>query len=108
MKGGNVIFKSLAISNIVHSVLIKTVPNSTVEQLNIIKNNFFGKGKKPKIKHSTQCNNYENSGLKRIDILYKIIKVRENRLWHLNLIYGNRCELRLMEKGKICIYIEFY
>lgn len=43
-------FKSLAISNIVHSVLIKTVPNFTVEQLNIMKNNFIWQGEKTKNK----------------------------------------------------------
>ena len=55
-----VIFKSLAISKIVHLALIKTVPIFTVELLhNITKRNFIWEGKKPKIKHSILCNSYK-------------------------------------------------
>ena len=75
-EGKIVIFKSLAISKIVHLALIKTAPIFTAEQLNFIKNNFIRQGKKTKIKHSTLCNSYENGGLKDIDLLYKIISLQ--------------------------------
>ena len=64
IEGKILIFKSFAISKVVHLALIKTVPIFTVEQLNIIKSNFIWEGKKTKIKHCTLCNNYENGGLK--------------------------------------------
>ena len=76
IEGKIVIFKSLAISKIVHLGLIKTVPIFTVEQLNNIKKNFIWQVKKQKIKHSTLCNSYENGGLKDVDIFYKIISLQ--------------------------------
>ena len=72
IEGKIVIFKSLAISKIVHLALIKTVPIFAVQQLNIIKKNFIWQGKKLKIKQSTLCNSYENGGLKDVNIFYKI------------------------------------
>ena len=59
-----VIFKSLAISKIGHLALIKTVTIFTAEQLNIIEQNFIWQGRKPKVKHSTISNSYENGSLK--------------------------------------------
>ena len=45
-EGKIVMFKSLAISKIVHLTLIKALPIFTIEQLNIIKKNFILQGKK--------------------------------------------------------------
>ena len=45
-EGKIVMFKSLAISKIVHLTLIKALPIFTIEQLNIIKKNFIFQGKK--------------------------------------------------------------
>ena len=77
IQGKIVIFKSLAISKIVHLALIKSVPIFTIEQLNVIKKNFIWKEKsRTKAKHSALCNSYENGGLKDVDILYKIISIQ--------------------------------
>ena len=72
IEGKIVIFKSLAISKIVHLALIKTAPIFAVQQLNIIKKNFIWQGKKLKIKQSTLCSSCENGGLKDVNIFYKI------------------------------------
>ena len=45
-EGKIVMFKSLAISKIVHLTLIKALPIFSIEQLNIIKKNFILQGKK--------------------------------------------------------------
>ena len=45
-EGKIVMFKSLAISKIVHLTLIKALPIFTIDQLNIIKKNFILQGKK--------------------------------------------------------------
>ena len=58
-----VIFKSLAILNIVHLDLIRAALICTVEQLNII-----WQGKKPITKHSNLCNTCKNGGLKDVNI----------------------------------------
>ena len=50
IEGKIIIFKSLAISKIVHLALINAVPIFTVEQLNIIKKNFICHEKKTKNK----------------------------------------------------------
>ena len=48
IEGKILIFKTFAISKVMHLGLIKTVPIFTVEQLNIIKSNFIWEGKKQK------------------------------------------------------------
>ena len=65
------IFKTLAVSKIVHLGLITCVPAFIMEQLNMIKRNFIWQGKKSKIKCSTLQNNYKLGGLKDTDISIK-------------------------------------
>ena len=67
--------KELAISKIVHLALITNIPTSTMKELNKIQKEFIWKNKNPKIKHTTLCNNYDNVGLKNIDIASKIISL---------------------------------
>ena len=56
IEGKIVIFRSLAVPNILHLALIKTVSIFTVKHLNIFfLKNFNWQGKKPKIKHSTKA-----------------------------------------------------
>ena len=68
--------KALAISKIVHLALITNIPTSTMKELNKIQKEFIWKNKNPKIKHTTICNNYDNGGLKNIDISSKIISLQ--------------------------------
>ena len=76
LKGKVTVFKALAISKIVHLVLITNIPTSTIKELNKIQKEFIWKNKNPKIKHTTLCNNYDNGGLKNIDISSKIISLQ--------------------------------
>ena len=54
------VFKTLAISKIVHLALVKTIPNSIIQELSKIQKEFIWKARNPKIKHETLCKNYEN------------------------------------------------
>ena len=71
LEGKVTVFKALAISKIVHLALITNIPTSTMKELNKIQKEFIWKNKNPKMKYTTLCNNYDNGGLKNIDILSK-------------------------------------
>ena len=68
--------KTLAISKIVHLALVKTIPNSIIQELSKIQKEFIWKTRNPKIKHDTLCKNYENGGLKNVDIMYKVVSLQ--------------------------------
>ena len=72
LEGKITVFKSLTLSKITHLVLVKTTPPSIIDQLNKTQKNFIWNGLNPKIKNSTINNNYENGGLKNVDIGAKI------------------------------------
>ena len=67
------IFKSLAISKIVHLALLTIVLKNIIFELKEIQNKFLRSNKKSKMKHSTLCNDYKNGGWKNVDIELKII-----------------------------------
>ena len=71
IEGKILIFKTLAISKIVHLALVKDVPSSTIAQLEKIQKQFIWKNGNPKLKHTTLCNKYEQGGLKNVDIFFK-------------------------------------
>ena len=70
------IFKTLAISKIVHLALVKVIPNSVILELDNINKHFIWKNGNPKIKQDTLCKDYENGGLKNVDITFKIISLQ--------------------------------
>ena len=70
--GKIVIFKTLAISKIIYISHMSSVPTNIIEHLSKIHKDFIWGGKKPKIKHSTLIGNYEDGGLRDIDIYSKI------------------------------------
>ena len=72
IEGRIVVFKSLAISKLIHLALVTEIPTSAINMLTKIQMEFIWKGKNPKIKISTLCNDYENGGLKNIDIFLKV------------------------------------
>ena len=63
--GKMTVFKTLAISKIIHLALVKTIPNSIIQKLNKIQKEFLWKTRNPKVKHDTLCTKYENGGLKK-------------------------------------------
>ena len=72
IKGRIFVFKSLALSKIIHLASVTEVPISTTNLLTKIQMEFIWKGKNPKFKNSTLCNDYENSGLKNADVFSKV------------------------------------
>ena len=70
------VFKTLAISKIVHLALVKVIPISTIRELNKIKKHFIWKNGNPKIKQFTLCKDYENRGLKNVAITFKITRLQ--------------------------------
>ena len=72
IEGKILIFKTLAISKIVHLALVTDVPFSKIAQLEKMQKQFIWKNGNPKLKHTTLCNEYEPGGLKNVDIFSKI------------------------------------
>ena len=74
--GKTTIFKTIAISTIVHLALVKVTPNSIILELDKIKKHFIWQNGNPKIKQGTPCKDYENGGLKNVDLTFKIISLQ--------------------------------
>ena len=70
------IFKTLAISKVIHLALVTNVPQVIIDQLNKIQKDFIWNRKYPKIKHSTLCNTHENGGLKSVHIPNKLTSLQ--------------------------------
>ena len=78
LEGRITVFKSLAVSKITHLALVKTMPPSILDQLNKMQKNFIWNGLNPKTKNSTINNNYENGGLKNVNIAAKISSLQSS------------------------------
>ena len=72
IEGRIVVFKSLAISKLIHLALVTEIPTTTINLPAKIQMEFIWKRKNPKIKNSTLCNDYEYDGLKNVDIFSKV------------------------------------
>ena len=66
------VFKSLAVSKILHVAGMNLVPIRVIEQIQKIQKKFIWNGRKPKIKHTTLINEYQDGRLKDVDIEAKI------------------------------------
>ena len=64
------VFKTLAISKIVHLTLVKVILISTILELDKIKKHIIRKNGNRQIKQNTFCKDYENGGLKNVDITF--------------------------------------
>ena len=62
------VFKSLAISEVMHILLITKLHNNTIDLMYKIQKKFIWQGKEAKIRYSTFCNRYENGDLKNVDL----------------------------------------
>ena len=65
LEGKITIFKTLAISKVIHLFLVTNVLTQIINELNKIQKEFIWNGSNPKIKHSTVRNKFENGGLKK-------------------------------------------
>ena len=72
------IFKTLAISKIMHLPSVTVLRNSTITKLNKIHEEFIWNHKKPKIKEKTLINNFDNGGLKDVGIPSKITSLQSS------------------------------
>ena len=70
------VFKSLAISKIVYLYFLTNVPNNIVEELIKIFKNFLWNFTALTIKHSTTCMNYQNGGLKNVNVFFEIVTLQ--------------------------------
>ena len=78
LEGKTKVFKSLALSEITHLALAKTIQAPIIDQLNKAQRNFMWNGLNPKIKNLTINNNYENGGLKNVNIAAKISSLQSS------------------------------
>ena len=76
LEGRMMVFKSSAISKVMHFLLITKLHNNAIDLMYKIQKNFIWQGKKVKIKHSTLCNGYENRGLKNVDLRNKVTSIQ--------------------------------
>ena len=76
IEGRIVVFKSSTISKLTHLALVTEIPTSTINLLTKIQMEFIWKGKTPNIKSSTLCNDYDNGGLKNVDVFSKIVSLQ--------------------------------
>ena len=76
IEGRILVFKSLAISKLIHLVLVTEIPTSIINLLTKKQMEFTWKGKNPKIKNSALCNDYEYGALKNADIFSKVVSLK--------------------------------
>ena len=95
------VFKSLAISKIIHLALVTSIPADIIDHLNKMQKNFLWKNKNPKIKHETLRKNYEQGGLKSVNIFSKIVSLQcswVQKLFDKNFHEWKIIPLHLLEK----------
>ena len=68
VQGKITVFKTLAISKVIHLALVTNVPQAIIDQLNKIQKEFIWNRKHPKIIHSTLYNTHEKGDLKSVHI----------------------------------------
>ena len=80
VQGKITIFKTLAISKVIHLALVTNVPQVIIDQLNKIQKDFIWNRKYPQIKYYTICNTHENGGLKSVHISNKLTSLQYSRI----------------------------
>ena len=76
LEGRIIIFKKLAISTIVYLTSLIVIPYSFIEELQKIQKTFIWHISRPRISHKTLFNNFENGGLKHVDISLKVTSLK--------------------------------
>ena len=76
VQGKITIFKTLAISKVIHLALVTNIPQGIIDQLNKIRKDFIWTRKHPKIRYSTLCNIHENGGLTSVHIPDKLTSLQ--------------------------------
>ena len=76
LEGKTIVFKTLALSKIVHLCLTSVVPKQVIEEIENIQKNFLWNRSTPKIKHSTLCNSFATDDLTNVDINAKFASLQ--------------------------------
>ena len=76
LEGRITVFKSLAISKVIHLLLSTKLHSNTIDLFHKIQKKFIWQGRKAKITHSTLCNVYEKGDMKNVDLANKIISMQ--------------------------------
>ena len=87
LEGRIVVFKTLVISKIVFLVLLTKIPYQVLKEVEKIQKSFLWKDSTPKIRQETTCKDYNNGGLKNVDISNKIVNLQCS--W-IRMLYDNR------------------
>ena len=93
LEGRITVFK-IDISKNVCLGFLTVIPNSLIEELQKIQKTFIWHFSRPKFSHKTVCNNFENGGLKHVDISSKFISLQCS--WHRKLCDENFHEWKII------------
>ena len=66
------VFKTLGLSKMQYLAMMSNVPNSMIETLKVIHNNFLWSSKPARVKQTTLIGNYSDDGVKDVDIVSKL------------------------------------
>ena len=72
LKGKIIVFKTLALSKIIHICFTSVLPKQIIEEIENIQKNFLQNRSTPKNKHGTLCNSFATGGLTNLDIIQKL------------------------------------
>ena len=87
LEGRVLVFKTLTFSKIIYISYSTDLPENLISQLQNIQANFIWQGKKSKIRHISLIGDYDEGGLKNIDIKSKMSSLRLT--WVKRLCLGN-------------------
>ena len=76
VQGKFTIFKTLAVSKVIHLALVTNVPQVIIDQLNKIQKDCLWNGKHPKMRDSSLSNSHENGGFKSAHIPNKLTSLQ--------------------------------
>ena len=76
LEGRIINFKTFAISKIFYLVFLTVIPNSLIEELQKLQKSFIWHCSHPNISHKTLCSNFENGGLKHVNISSKSLNLQ--------------------------------
>ena len=73
LEGRITVFKTLALSKIIHLSLVKIIPNATIDKFSKLQKDFTRNKMKPKIKNITLHNNFQDADLKMFILNKKLL-----------------------------------
>ena len=84
LEGKIIVFKTLALSDIFHLCITSVVPKQIIKEVKNIQKSFLPNQSTPKIIHSTLCNLFAASGLRKVGMNTKIASLQCSwtKLWY--------------------------